>query len=420
MLNRDKRPRRRRPTPDRAAGRPTRSDAPATVDPLSVEVGYALVSIVDEKQGGTLLNRVRAIRRQIATETGVVVPPVHVADNLQLGPRDLRDSRQGRRSRARRALRRIGCSPSIPGTADTRARRRRRRASRRSGCRRVWIASRSARRARSAAGYTVVDPTTALSTHLSETIRTFLPDLLSRQQTKELVDRVGQTSPKLVEELVPKLVSIGDVQRVLRQLLRERVPIRDLTTILEAMADAAAASKDPDAITEAVRTAHRPGDLPAVSERDVASCRASRWRRRSRSSSLASIVAHRAGRGAGARPAAGAAPGDAGRPRSSRGAVAQPVLLCSPTLRPHLWRLFARVLPHLGVVSHNEVPPQVQVAVGRDAGLICIVKRVIAANRARRAARGPRGARARRARALDRARAGAAAGAAGWARARSR
>src|SRR5947208_10558131 len=89
-----------------------------------------------------------------------------------------------------------------------------------------------------ALGYTVVDPTTALSTHLSETIRAFLPDLLSRQQTKELVDRVGQTAPKLIEELVPKLASVGDIQRILRQLLRERVPIRDLTTILEAVADA--------------------------------------------------------------------------------------------------------------------------------------------------------------------------------------
>ncbi len=108
----------------------------------------------------------------------------------------------------------------------------------------TWIAS-DQRDAATTAGYTVVDPTTALSTHLSETIRTFLPDLLSRQQVKEMVDRVGQTSPKLVEELVPKIVSLGDVQRVLRQLLRERVPVRDLVTILEAMADAASVTKDP-------------------------------------------------------------------------------------------------------------------------------------------------------------------------------
>ena len=100
------------------------------------------------------------------------------------------------------------------------------------------------REAATAAGYTVVDATTALSTHLSEIIRSFLPELLSRQQVKEMVDSVAQTSPKLVEELVPKLVSLGEIQRVLRQLLRERVPVRDLATILEAMADAAASTKD--------------------------------------------------------------------------------------------------------------------------------------------------------------------------------
>ena len=212
-----------------------------------------------------------------------------------------------------------------------------------------------------AAGYTVVDPTTALSTHLSETIRTFLPDLLSRQQTKEMVDRVAQTSPKLVEELVPKVRRrSATIQRVLRQLLRERVPVRDLTTILEAIADAAPVTKDPDAMTEAVRGAHRPRHLPAVSDRARASCRSSAWRRRSRSGCW--------------RRSSGPSRAPCWRSTRSRRrtwrrriaraleqAVAQPVLLCSPALRPHLWRLFARVLPHLGVLSHNEVPAHMPV-----------------------------------------------------------
>ena len=224
----------------------------------------------------------------------------------------------------------------------------------------VWIGADQRDRA-SAAGYTVVDPTTALSTHLSETIRAFLPDLLSRQQTKELVDRVAQTSPKLVEELVPKIASIGDIQRVLRQLLRERVSIRDLTTILEAIADAAAGAKDTDAVAESVRQAIGPGDLPRRIRPRRASCRRSRCRRRSRSGSLSSIV--RTEQGA----VLAIDPTQAQRLASRiaeifAGAVAQPVLLCSPTLRPHIWRLFARVLPHLGVLSHSEVPPQVHVA----------------------------------------------------------
>src|SRR4029079_4952228 len=109
----------------------------------------------------------------------------------------------------------------------------------------TWIPM-DQRDAASAAGRTVVDATTALSTHLSEIVRSFLPDLLNRQQVKEMIDIVAETSPKLVEELVPKMVSVGDVQRVLRQLLREHVPVRDLTSILEAIADASVASKDAD------------------------------------------------------------------------------------------------------------------------------------------------------------------------------
>src|SRR4029079_7944648 len=138
----------------------------------------------------------------------------------------------------------------------------------------TWVTTEQ-RDAAAASGRTVVDATSALATHLSEVVRTFLPDLVTRQQVKEMVDIAGQTAPKLIEELVPKLVSIGDIQRVLRQLLRERVPVRDLTTILEAIADAASVTKDPDVLTEAVRAAMGRaicrqfqtdrGELPAIS-----------------------------------------------------------------------------------------------------------------------------------------------------------
>ena len=177
----------------------------------------------------------------------------------------------------------------------------------------------------------------------------------------ELDIHVRETlTPKLIEELVPKLASIGDIQRILRQLLRERVSIRDLTTILEAVADAAALTKDPDAITESVRAAIgraicRPyqtekGEMPAISLTPALEERL-----------LSSIV--RTEQGA----VLALDPTQAQRLASRiaevfAAAVAQPVLLCSPALRPHLWRLFARVLPHLGVLSHNEIPPQMQVA----------------------------------------------------------
>jgi flagellar biosynthesis protein FlhA len=336
------------------------AEAPALVDLLSVEIGYALVAIADEKQGGTLLTRVRATRRQIAAETGVVVPPVHVTDNLQLGPRTytilvkgIEVARGEIYADRFLAINPGTASASVEGVATREPA---------FGLPAWWIAA-DQREHATAAGFTVVDPTTALSTHLSETIRTFLPDLLGRQQTKELVDRVGQSSPRLVEELVPKIVSIGDIQRVLRQLLRERVPIRDLTTILEAIGDAAGAAgapRDTEAITEAVRIAMgraicRPfqtdgGELPTISLAPALEAELLSAIVRTEQGAVLALDPSHAQRLA-TRVAEALA-----------GAVAQPVLLCTPTLRPHLRRLFTRVLPHLGVVSHNEVPPHLQIA----------------------------------------------------------
>jgi len=333
------------------------SDSPAPVDPLSIEIGYALVALADDKQGGTLLNRLRAIRKQIAAETGVIVPPVHVADNLQLGPRTYSILVKGVEV-ARGDLVPDRLMAINPGTATMPLEGS---ATREPafGLPAWWIPT-SQREHASAAGYTVVDATTALSTHVSETIRAFLPDLLSRQQTKELLDRLAHTSPKLVEELVPKIVSVGDIQRVLRQLLRERVPVRDLVTILESMADAAPTTKDPDGITEAVRAAlgrticrqyqTDRGELPAISFAPALEAKL-----------MSSIVRTEQG------PVLALEPTQAQQLASRiadalAGALAQPVLLCTPTLRPHLWRLFARVLPHIGVLSHSEIPPQMRIA----------------------------------------------------------
>ena len=335
------------------------TEAPETVspvEPISVEVGYALVSIVDEKQGGTLLTRVRAIRRQIATETGVVVSPVRIADNLQLGPRAYSILIKGVEV-ARGELHAERLLAINPGTA-TRTLEGVQTKEPAFGLPATWIPV-DQREVAAAAGYTVVDATTALSTHLSETIRTFLPDLLSRQQVKEMLDMVGSSSPKLVEELVPKIVSVGEVQRVLRQLLRERVPVRDLVTILEALADVASVTKDGDAITEAVRSAigrtickAYQNDRGEISVIGVASSLEERL--------MSSLVKTEQGAVLAVDPQQ--AQSIAGRiARALEQAVAQPVLLCSPALRPHLYRMFSRVLPHLGVLSHAEVPPHVHV-----------------------------------------------------------
>jgi flagellar biosynthesis protein FlhA len=334
------------------------ADAAVGVDPLGVEVGYALIALVDEKQGGNLLARVRGIRRQIATETGVLVPPVHIADNLQLGPRVYSILVKGVEV-ARGDLypeRLLAINPGT-GTTPLEGIATKEPAF---GLPAWWIPVEHRERA-SNAGYTVVDPTTALSTHLSEIIRTFLPDLLSRQQVKEMVDRVAQGAPKLVEDLVPKVVSLGEVQRVLRQLLRERVPVKDLSTVLEAIGDAAVGSKDPDALTEAARATlgraickqyqTEKGELPVISLAPALEERL-----------LQAVVRTEQGMVLAVDPA------DAQRLATKiakvlEKAVAQPVLLCTPGLRPHFWRLFARVLPHVAVLSHNEVPSHVRVTV---------------------------------------------------------
>jgi flagellar biosynthesis protein FlhA len=340
-----------------APGAADAADAPTVgVEPLSVEVGYALVGLVDEKQGGTLLSRVRAIRRQIATETGVIVPPVRIADNLQLGPRGYTILVKGTEV-ARGELYADRLLAINPGTASRTLEGVQTREPA-FGLPALWVSTEQ-RDAATGAGYTVVDATTALSTHLSETIRTFLPDLLSRQQTKEMLDQLANQSPKLVEDLVPKIVAVGEVQRVLRQLLRERVPVRDLATILESLADATIAIKDPDAVVEVVRASIgraicRPyqndkGELPVIGVLPILEEKL-----------LASIVRTEQGAVLALDPQQ--AQGMASKiARAIEQAMAQPVLLCSPALRPHLWRLFARVLPHLGVLSHNEVPPHVPI-----------------------------------------------------------
>jgi flagellar biosynthesis protein FlhA len=339
-----------------SAPAPSEEVDPLVTDALSLEVGYGLISLVDETHGGTFLTRMRAIRRQVALDTGVVAPPVRVADNLLLGPRTYTILLRGVEV-ARGELypdRLLAINPGkvttpldgINGKDPA------------FGLPAVWV-SQPLRETATTAGYTVVDAITAMSTHLSETVRNFLPELLDRQLTKELIDRVAKTSPKLVEDLVPKQLSVGEIQRVLRQLLRERVPIKDLTSILEALGDAVLSSKDLEVLTEACRTAlgraicrqyqTERGELPAISVSPSLEQRL-----------LGSIVRTDQG------PVLACDPADV-QSLASRivqaleTAVAQPVLLCSPALRPHLWRLVAKALPHIGVLSRNEVPTHVSI-----------------------------------------------------------
>ncbi|HWB87410.1 MAG TPA: flagellar biosynthesis protein FlhA [Bryobacteraceae bacterium] len=240
------------------------------VEPLAIEVGLGLVGLVEGAQESPLLRRVSTIRRQLATDLGYLLPPVRVTDNLTLRSREYLISIKGVEV-ARYELPQ-GCELAIPaGQADPSLEGQ---ATREPafGMAALWVPNERAERARNS-GYTVVDGVSVLGTHLSELIRRHAHELFSRQDAKKLLDRVSVENPKVVEDLVPKLLPLATVQRVLQNLLRERVSIRDAASILEALGEAAGATRNPILLTEYVRQAirrsivkpylNRAGDLPA-------------------------------------------------------------------------------------------------------------------------------------------------------------
>ncbi|MEO8736334.1 MAG: flagellar biosynthesis protein FlhA [Edaphobacter sp.] len=220
------------------------------MDELTLEIGFQLIPMVDEKQGGQMLNRVRALRRHLATELGFIVPPVHITDNLRLKPREyvvsLRGIEIARWQTEQNCLLAVNADPKarvLPGV-ETREPA--------FGVLARWIQPGLEEQAL-AAGYSVVDQTTVIGTHLGELIRRYAHELLGRQEVKRLLDSMNESYPKLVEELVPKLMTLGEVQRVLQQLLREQVSIRDLGAILEYLVEAAQSSKNVVHLVETVR-----------------------------------------------------------------------------------------------------------------------------------------------------------------------
>ena len=219
---------------------------------MAIEVGLGLVKIVDSGQGGSLLKRIAGVRRQLAAELGFVLPPVRVTDNLSLKPREYVVLLKGAEI-ARFELQPESTLAILPQASDKRiegvpceepA----------FGLPALWVPQQQADKAR-LLGYTVVDPANVVATHLAELIRRHAHELMSRQAAQELLDRVRDEHPKLVEDLVPKLLPLSLLQRVLQNLLRERASIRDAVTVLEALAEASAATKNPTLLTEFVRQA---------------------------------------------------------------------------------------------------------------------------------------------------------------------
>lgn len=325
----------------------------APVELMEVQVGFGLISLVEAKEGGALLDRIKGVRRQIANELGFLAPPIHLRDNLQLRPNEYAVMLKGIELVRGEVL--PGHLLAIdPGTAQKHAVKGIPTKEPAFGLPALWI-NEAQRDQAQIAGYTVVDAGSAIATHLSEIIKRHAQELLGRQEAQVLLDDLAKSHPKLVEEVVPAQLALGALVRILGNLLQEGVPIRDLRTILEVVADYAPSVKDPDQLTEAVRQAlartitHQyagaDGSLPVINldprldralVEQMSSGPAGYW-------SLEPSMSHRlltSLKQAAERVAA-------------RGQ--QPVVLCSPALRRHLRRLTARVLQSVPVLALNEV-----------------------------------------------------------------
>ncbi len=258
-LNRTQGLKRRAEETKSAAAKKARPDAPPAeallrLDTLELEVGYGLVSLVDTNQGGDLLERISAIRRQLAAEMGFILPPVRIRDNMQLPPDEYRFKIKGCVvARGQTAPGRLLAMDSGIATGAIEGVKTKEPAF---GLDAWWIEPALKTRAETM-NYTVVDPSSVLATHLTEVVKQHADELLTREEVNSLIAQLKEKAPKLVEEVIPSLVKPGDLQRVLQNLLRERVPIRNLETILETLAEWGPRTKDLDVLTEYVRNSLR-------------------------------------------------------------------------------------------------------------------------------------------------------------------
>lgn len=329
------------------------------LDELTLEVGSGLIPLVDEKQGGQLMNRLKGVRKKIAQQMGFLVPPIHITDNLALRENEYVLLLRGieiARWELRRGL--LLAVSSEPGTVDLPGTETQEPAFNVAA---KWISPDLQAQA-IARGCAVVEPTSVLSAHIAEVIRANAHELLSRGETKRLTDRLNDSHPKLVEELIPKLLTLGELQRVLQALLREQVSIRDLGTILEGLIEASATNKHPVALVEAARQALsralvRPllspdGELKVVtldaSIEEECVRGANLQPGQITSSALQVSVARRVLDGL--RSSFGPQIGDA-----------PPILLCASPGRFYLRRLLEPFLPKVIVVSPAEIPPVTQI-----------------------------------------------------------
>lgn len=326
-------------------------------DPMELEIGFGLIPLVDVSQGGDLLERITMIRRHAARELGIVVPPIRVRDNLQLKPSTYIIKIYGLEvARAEVMVSRL--LAMNPGTATNGI----------EGIPTVepafnlpalWIPE-STRGDAEMAGYTVIDPTSVIATHLTEVIKGHAPDLLGRQETSALLDNVKQHYPVVVEELVPNLLTVGEIQRVLQNLLRERIPIRNLLLILENLADGARQSKDIDFLTEKVRAAMARHICAEYAENGLLSVITVDPR-------LEQLLGEAVRRGEDAyalldpNTVAKIYGSLTKQMQLAQQAGLPPIVLASPSVRLALKRLTERAAPSLVVLSYSEIAPGLRV-----------------------------------------------------------
>ncbi|MCL2184089.1 MAG: flagellar biosynthesis protein FlhA [Chitinispirillia bacterium] len=337
------------------------------VDPMELEIGYGLIPIVDAKQGGDLLERITMIRKQLATELGIIIPSIRIRDNIQLTPNEykikIRTVVVGKgelMSGAHLAM--------DPGTA-TRKIRGVPTVEPAFGLPAIWITE-SQKSDAEVAGYTVVELPAVLATHLTETIKKHSHEILTRQNVKTLIDNIGEQGSAVIEELIPKMMALGEVHKVLQNLLRERVSIRDLLLILETLANIAMRTKNSDVLTEYVRNALAPqiceaykndeGVVPVITLDPNLEAK------------LEGAIQERDGVFHFS-----LSPVDANRILEALGEQIElvkqigeyPVLICSPTVRPQLKRLSETNFPELVVLSYNEIVAGVEI---RSLGMISL------------------------------------------------
>jgi flagellar biosynthesis protein FlhA len=329
------------------------------IDPIEFEFGYGLIPLADTNQGGDLLDRVIMIRRQCALELGIVVPVIRIRDNIQLQPNEYVLKIKGNRVAHGELLldHYLAMSPgidddTIEGIETTEPA---------FGLPALWVNEEMKEQAEMS-GYTVVDPPSVVSTHLTELIKRYAHELIGRQEVKTLIDHVKESSPAVIEELVPNLMSVGEIQKVLMKLLKEKISIRNLGIILETLADYASLTKDPDILTEYVRQSlSRQITLQFTSQGE-------------------SLQVITAGASLEKRIADSIQQSEQGNylsldPESSQQIYqevleqvnrlqqtgVQPILLTSPAIRMYLRQFLERYIPDLPILSYNELEPDVEV-----------------------------------------------------------